>query len=42
MNNPIIMHINYVESAPSTLAMSVEEICKKAVEWGFDGVELRA
>lgn len=42
MNNPIIMHINYAERAFNTLSMSVDEICQKAVEWGFDGVEFRA
>ncbi len=36
MNCPIIMHINFCEQG-QTLA----EACKKAVDWGYDGVELR-
>jgi sugar phosphate isomerase/epimerase len=34
--NPIIMHVNYCEQG-----QTIEEICYKAVEWGFDGVEFR-
>lgn len=34
--NPIIMHVNYCEQG-----QTIEEICFKAVEWGFDGVEFR-
>ncbi len=36
MNNPIIMHVNYMEPG-----QSIEIICRKAVEWGYDGVEFR-
>ena len=36
MNFPIIMHINYCEQG-----QSLSEICQKAVDWGFDGVEFR-
>jgi len=37
MKNPIIMHINYCEQG-----QSFDEICHKAVNWGFDGVEFRS
>ena len=37
MNNPIIMHVNYCEQG-----QTIEEMCKKAVKWGFDGIEFRA
>ena len=33
---PIIMHINYCEQG-----QTLDEICLKAVAWGFDGVEFR-
>lgn len=36
MNNKIIMHINYCEQG-----QTIEETCKKAVAWGYDGVEFR-
>lgn len=36
MDNKIIMHINYCEQG-----QSIDEICEKAVHWGFDGVEFR-
>ncbi len=36
MNNPIVMHVNYCEQG-----QTVDEICRKAVAWGFDGVEFR-
>jgi sugar phosphate isomerase/epimerase len=36
MTYPIIMHVNYCEQG-----QSVEEICRKAAAWGFDGVEFR-
>lgn len=36
MSWQIIMHVNYCEQG-----QSIEEICKKAVDWGFDGVEFR-
>lgn len=36
MSWDIIMHVNYCEQG-----QTVEEICQKAVTWGFDGVEFR-
>lgn len=36
MSWDIIMHVNYCEQG-----QTVEEICQKAVDWGFDGVEFR-
>ncbi len=36
MNNPIILHCNYVEQG-----QSVDEMCALAVGWGFDGIEFR-
>jgi sugar phosphate isomerase/epimerase len=36
MEWPIIMHVNYCEQG-----QTIEEICEKAVKWGFDGVEFR-
>ena len=36
MENPIIMHVNYMEQG-----QSIEEICEKAVKLGYDGVEFR-
>ena len=30
------MHVNYCEQG-----QTIEEICKKAVDWGYDGVEFR-
>ncbi len=36
MTLPIIMHVNYCEQG-----QSIDEICQKAVDWGFDGVEFR-
>jgi sugar phosphate isomerase/epimerase len=36
MNAPLIMHINYCEQG-----QTLEEICRKAVKWGFDGIEFR-
>ena len=37
MRPPIIMHVNYVEQG-----QTVDEMCRKAVDWGFDGVEFRS
>ena len=37
MKNPIIMHINYCEQG-----QSFDDVCHKAVNWGFDGVEFRS
>ncbi len=36
MKNPIILHVNYVEQG-----QTVPEMCVKAVEWGYDGIEFR-
>lgn len=36
MNNPIIMHINYLEQG-----QPLDYVCKKAAELGYDGVEFR-
>ena len=36
MSYPIIMHVNYCEQG-----QTLEEICRKAVNWGYDGVEFR-
>jgi len=36
MSFPIIMHVNYCEQG-----QSLEDICLKAVAWGYDGVEFR-
>ncbi len=36
MDWPIIMHINYCEQGQTLM-----DVCRKAVEWGFDGVEFR-
>jgi sugar phosphate isomerase/epimerase len=36
MNQPIIMHVNYCEQG-----QTIAEICHKAAQWGFDGVEFR-
>ena len=36
MSWDIIMHVNYCEQG-----QTIEEICQKAVTWGFDGVEFR-
>lgn len=33
---PIIMHVNYCEQG-----QDIPTICRKAVQWGFDGVEFR-
>jgi len=36
MRYPIIMHVNYCEQG-----QTIEGICRKAVAWGFEGVEFR-
>ncbi len=36
MAYPVIMHVNYCEQG-----QTVEQICRKAAAWGFDGVEFR-
>lgn len=37
MNNPIILHANYIEQG-----QQIEDMCKKAVAWGYDGIEFRS
>ena len=36
MNNPIILHCNYVEQG-----QTIDEMCTSAVAWGYDGIEFR-
>ena len=36
MSYPVIMHINYCEQG-----QEIEDVCRKAADWGFDGVEFR-
>jgi sugar phosphate isomerase/epimerase len=36
MRNKVIMHINYCEQG-----QTIPELCRKAGEWGFDGIEFR-
>ena len=36
MSYRVIMHINYCEQG-----QEIEDICSKAIDWGFDGVEFR-
>ncbi len=36
MNNPVILHVNFVEQG-----QLVAEMCQAAVAWGYDGVEFR-
>ena len=36
MNNPIILHCNYVEQG-----QTIDEMCQLAVKWGFEGIEFR-
>ena len=36
MSLPIIMHVNYCEQGQTIL-----EMCQKAVDWGYDGIEFR-
>jgi len=36
MSYPIIMHINYCEQG-----QTLEDLCRKAADWGFDGIEFR-
>ena len=36
MSLPIIMHVNYCEQG-----QTISEMCRKAVAWGFDGIEFR-
>lgn len=37
MAPPVIMHVNYCEQG-----QTIEEMCEKAVRWGFDGIEFRS
>jgi sugar phosphate isomerase/epimerase len=36
VDNPIILHVNYVEQG-----QTIEEMCRLAAAWGYDGIELR-
>ncbi len=36
MNNPIILHVNFVEQG-----QSISKMCQLAVAWGYDGIEFR-
>ena len=36
MSLPIIMHVNYCEQG-----QTIPEMCRKAVAWGYDGIEFR-
>jgi sugar phosphate isomerase/epimerase len=36
MAYPIIMHVNYCEQG-----QSIDEMCRKAVAWGYEGIEFR-
>lgn len=36
MSLPIIMHVNYCEQG-----QTIPEMCQKAVDWGYDGIEFR-
>ena len=36
MSLPIIMHVNYCEQG-----QTIPEMCRKAVGWGYDGIEFR-
>lgn len=36
MDNPVILHVNYVEQG-----QSVAEMCQRAAAWGYDGIEFR-
>jgi sugar phosphate isomerase/epimerase len=38
MKNPIMLHVNCFEQDPN---ITIEEMCRKAVSWGFDGIEFR-
>ncbi|MBQ9773570.1 MAG: sugar phosphate isomerase/epimerase [Clostridia bacterium] len=42
MKNSIIMHINYAEISGGNLGKrSVDDVCRAAAEFGFDGIEFR-
>jgi sugar phosphate isomerase/epimerase len=36
VKNKVIMHINYCEQG-----QTISELCRKAADWGFDGIEFR-
>ena len=40
--NPIIMHINFCEVGFHTFGKSIDDICRKAASWGYDGIEFRS
>ena len=37
MGYAVIMHVNYCEQG-----QTIEEMCRKAAQWGFDGIEFRS
>jgi sugar phosphate isomerase/epimerase len=37
VNNPIILHCNYVEQG-----QTIDQMCERAVRWGYEGVEFRS
>ena len=39
--NPIILHINYLETTYFVLGGSIRSICEKAAKWGYNGIEFR-
>ncbi len=39
--NPFIMHINYCEVGAGFGGKTADDICKKAANWGYDGIEFR-
>lgn len=39
--NPVILHINFLESDYFVLSGSIRSICEKAARWGYDGIEFR-
>ena len=41
MKNPTILHINFMEIDWIVLGHDIDTIVKKAVEWGYDGIEFR-
>ncbi|MBQ9784468.1 MAG: sugar phosphate isomerase/epimerase [Clostridia bacterium] len=42
MKNPIIMHINYAEISGGNFGKrSVDDVCRAAAQFGFDGIEFR-
>lgn len=39
--NSVIMHINYCEIGFGSFGKSIDDVCRKASQWGFDGIEFR-